>query len=187
MLNETTKWMLTHLDTVDPQKIALVTKSSEQECWEYLSDLDAALNEYAAAREAYLPTLQKELEDWIGTIPDRKETRRKVLLEKLQNAKKDPSKYDVPKLMREYKILTQKEGVITEAQIQHAREYPLENLIDHRKFMAKCPFHPDKTASMYLKNNFYHCFGCQANGDTIDFVMKSKNLTFPEAVRYLAG
>ena len=34
--------------------------------------------------------------------------------------------------------------------------------------MACCPFHNDKTPSMKLDRR-YHCFGCGADGDVIDF------------------
>jgi DNA primase len=34
----------------------------------------------------------------------------------------------------------------------------------------------------YLKNNFFHCFGCGANGDTIDLLVKRDGLSFKEAV-----
>ena len=37
-----------------------------------------------------------------------------------------------------------------------------------RNGMACCPFHNDKTPSMKLDRR-YHCFGCGADGDVIDF------------------
>lgn len=39
----------------------------------------------------------------------------------------------------------------------------------NRNGMACCPFHNDKTPSMKLDHR-YHCFGCQADGDVIDYV-----------------
>ena len=38
----------------------------------------------------------------------------------------------------------------------------------NRNGMACCPFHNDKTPSMKLDKRF-HCFGCGADGDVIDF------------------
>lgn len=51
-----------------------------------------------------------------------------------------------------------------------------------------CPFHNEKTPSFHVDANrkFYHCFGCNAGGDVITFVMKMQNLSFPDAVAYLA-
>ena len=40
--------------------------------------------------------------------------------------------------------------------------------------LLKCPFHEDKTASLqlYLKTNTWHCFGCGATGDQVEFCSK---------------
>jgi hypothetical protein len=51
----------------------------------------------------------------------------------------------------------------------------------------KCPFHPDKTASLkiYPGNRGWHCFGCQSGGSTIDFIMKIENCNFKDALEKL--
>ena len=51
-----------------------------------------------------------------------------------------------------------------------------------------CPFHDEKTPSFHVTpaRGFYHCFGCQAGGDVIDFVMRIDGLGFTEAVERLA-
>lgn len=40
---------------------------------------------------------------------------------------------------------------------------------------------------MIYTNNTYFCFGCNAGGDSIDFIMKRDNVDFKQAVRLLAG
>ncbi|MGB2600911.1 MAG: DNA primase [Candidatus Omnitrophota bacterium] len=57
-----------------------------------------------------------------------------------------------------------------------------------RNFKACCPFHNEKTASFVVSpdKQIYHCFGCHAGGNLINFVMKYENMDFPETVRMLA-
>jgi DNA primase len=52
-----------------------------------------------------------------------------------------------------------------------------------------CPFHDEKSPSFHVSpsKGLYHCFGCGAGGDTLDFVMKLDHLSFSEAVERLAG
>jgi DNA primase len=54
---------------------------------------------------------------------------------------------------------------------------------------ALCPFHQEKSGSFYLYPGTasYYCFGCHEHGDVFSFVMKMETLTFPEAVRSVAG
>ena len=54
-----------------------------------------------------------------------------------------------------------------------------------RNGMACCPFHDDKNPSMKVDQRF-HCFGCGANGDVIDFTAKLFNLSPKEAAEKLA-
>ena len=49
-----------------------------------------------------------------------------------------------------------------------------------RNGMACCPFHNDKTPSMKLDRR-YHCFGCGADGDVIDFTAALYGLGKKEA------
>lgn len=52
-----------------------------------------------------------------------------------------------------------------------------------------CPFHAEKTASfvVYRDEGRYHCYGCGAHGDVIDFVRQQRGLSFPEALRALGA
>ena len=54
-----------------------------------------------------------------------------------------------------------------------------------RNGMARCPFHNDKNPSMKVDKRF-HCFGCQADGDAIDFVAKLFGLPVRDAAVKLA-
>lgn len=51
-----------------------------------------------------------------------------------------------------------------------------------------CPFHSEKTPSFSVSpgKQIYHCFGCGKGGGVINFIMEVENLSFPEAVAFLA-
>lgn len=51
-----------------------------------------------------------------------------------------------------------------------------------------CPFHHEKTPSFYVSpaKNIFKCFGCAKGGTPVQFVMEHENLSFPDAIRYLA-
>ncbi len=51
-----------------------------------------------------------------------------------------------------------------------------------------CPFHGEKTPSFSVNSEkqIYHCFGCGKGGSVIGFIMEIENLSFPDAVQFLA-
>ena len=55
-------------------------------------------------------------------------------------------------------------------------------------FMARCPFHGEKTPSFNVNRNLqiYKCFGCGESGDVIKFIEKYESCTFMEALETLA-
>lgn len=61
----------------------------------------------------------------------------------------------------------------------------VKKLGQHHK--ACCPFHNEKTPSFIIYDDHYHCFGCGAHGDAINFLMEYERLEFVEAIEQLAG
>ncbi|RMF97153.1 MAG: DNA primase [Candidatus Schekmanbacteria bacterium] len=57
-----------------------------------------------------------------------------------------------------------------------------------RNFKGLCPFHSEKTPSFIVspEKEIFHCFGCGAGGNVFTFLMRYENLSFPDAVRFLA-
>jgi len=57
-----------------------------------------------------------------------------------------------------------------------------------KNHMGCCPFHEEKTPSFSVseEKQLYHCFGCKAGGNALDFVMAREGLEFPLAVERLA-
>ena len=56
----------------------------------------------------------------------------------------------------------------------------------NRSNMICCPFHADRNPSMKVDSRF-HCFGCGADGDVIDFIAKLFHLSLRQAAEKLAA
>ncbi|HEV3469228.1 MAG TPA: DNA primase [Pyrinomonadaceae bacterium] len=56
-------------------------------------------------------------------------------------------------------------------------------------WMACCPFHQEKTPSFSVSpsKGIFYCFGCGQKGGVFNFVMEMERVSFPEAVRIVAG
>lgn len=56
-------------------------------------------------------------------------------------------------------------------------------------YTGLCPFHSDKDPSFSVSadKGFFYCFGCRETGDAFTYVMKSRGLSYVEAVEALAG
>jgi hypothetical protein len=83
---------------------------------------------------------------------------------------------------------------ITDIDIARAREHAITELHagkltpgTTRRF-GICPFHQEKSGSLcvYVKTNSYKCYGCQEQGDSIKYYMKTRGVQFKDAVRALA-
>ena len=87
--------------------------------------------------------------------------------------------------MDEFKRKPPEDGTITDSDILRAKEFPLISLVKpNAAGFICCPFHNEKSGSCKIyKDNRYHCFGCGADGDVIDFMMKETGLTFINAVK----
>ena len=57
-----------------------------------------------------------------------------------------------------------------------------------RNYVGLCPFHAENTPSFTVseERGFFHCFGCGASGNAFAWVMRTQQMAFPEAVRWLA-
>ncbi|WP_038269569.1 CHC2 zinc finger domain-containing protein, partial [Xenorhabdus cabanillasii] len=88
---------------------------------------------------------------------------------------------------------------IPEAELQHLKAaVPLVAIIEQqgrqlfkrgKDMTVLCPFHEEKTPSMVITpaKNLYHCFGCDAGGSVLDWVMKTEGLSLRHAVERLRG
>ena len=58
-----------------------------------------------------------------------------------------------------------------------------------KNYTGLCPFHNEKSPSFTVstEKQIYKCFGCGEAGNVISYVMKDRNVTFPEAARIQIG
>lgn len=118
-----------------------------------------------------------------------------ILTEKIKceiNPKLEKLNRDIRWLKLGLIVVDVNQNGLTGDQIQQARDFPIENLIETKKVNNTwcCPFHEEKTPSFHIyKENSWHCFGCTANGqNAIDFLLKkNKDMSFMDAVKYLIG
>lgn len=81
-----------------------------------------------------------------------------------------------------------KQRIIDAADVQDV----LSDFLDLKKkgtrYECCCPFHSERTPSFSVnpRTNRWHCFGCGADGDSIEFLMRHQNMSFPEALEWLA-
>ena len=86
--------------------------------------------------------------------------------------------------------------MISETTINKVRDLDIKEVLEPYVTLTKkgvaliglCPFHSEKTASFKVspQKNLYHCFGCGRGGDAITFIMEKENLSFMEAVLFIA-
>src|SRR5437870_5827066 len=71
---------------------------------------------------------------------------------------------------------------------QVAARYGLKLKKKGESLLGLCPFHNDREASLNISvsKNCYHCFGCDASGNVIDFVAAKEGVEFREAALLLA-
>ena len=55
--------------------------------------------------------------------------------------------------------------------------------------IGNCPFHDEKSPSFTVSSTkgIYKCFGCGKAGNSVNFMMDHEQMTYPEALRYLAN
>ena len=71
--------------------------------------------------------------------------------------------------------------------IDKAKQFPIDQLIEIKHGFAKCLWHTEKQASMkyYEKENRCHCFSCGKSFDSIDIAQKVWGLSFKETIKKL--
>ncbi len=80
------------------------------------------------------------------------------------------------------------EDARTLAVLDVARSLGLEPRKAGKEYVLRCPFHGDRTPSLYLnpEKGLWHCFSCGRGGDGIRLVMEVRRMDFADAVKEMA-
>lgn len=109
-------------------------------------------------------------------------------------------KKDLEKVARKWKRLAGQCGGWKEVNTTHGiqaedvKDVPIDEIMDRRgdkygnRIKYKCPLHNEKTPSfvVYIQENRFKCYGCQAFGDVIDLYMALHEVEFKEAINLLS-
>ncbi|MGQ9570173.1 MAG: CHC2 zinc finger domain-containing protein, partial [Thermodesulfovibrionales bacterium] len=134
-------------------------------------------DEFKSSRIAFLEQalkdtekdLQEAYQDYKGSMDARRPyAERRLQLDRILSAEKA-----VCKLKAEIRMLTiPKSSRITAQMITLAKDRDIREFLEVvRGDMALCPFHEEQHPSLWVKGNWFYCFGCHASGDVIEFIM----------------
>lgn len=98
----------------------------------------------------------------------------------MQVAEPPPRAEEPVHIKKKYKVSAEHK-----TDLEKAKNYPIGNILRFRNNYAECPFHKDKTPSLHMLNNRWHCFSCGQGGDTIDLVMKMNEVSMLEAIKMI--
>lgn len=149
----------------------------------------------------------KELNDILDTLKERRyRLYRFIPHNEFQRFKKELKMMEIKKVIEKVeadikqidffrRICQGKQTDFYERMVSDAKMIPISTIITTKqesrlqnRITYVCPIHNEKTGSFvwYIDQNKFHCFGCQAHGDSIDLYMKLYNVNFQTAVRELA-
>lgn len=155
-------------------------KTKDLKKWEkfYKKELQHLQKQWTLTKNLYAgpPSTHKEVDELLKNI----EKWIEYSENELTKIGQEINKYEVKKI----------KGGITDEDIKRAKEVPLTSLGEAKRVGMRhvmlCLFHNDSKPSLVIfKENMYHCFVCEAHGDSIDYIQKREGLDFLSAVKYL--
>ena len=179
----TARWSLTNTK-MDPAKISAVCGIPEQECWDFLVELNYSLHEEEVAYRATADERRLNLQAFIDEVPNKKAIQIKSLLERLQEAKKTNRAEEAKRLLVQFNALNDTRVELTPQQVLKAKSAPIRGILGvDRVGNISCPFHTDKRPSFQItKKNTFTCHSCGVFGDSIDLYKRIHNCDFRTAV-----
>lgn len=142
---------------------------------EQISAVEGELRERKDFREKQKPgTVERKLNE-------------KTILAKIAEQKKLLREFEYCMSMMVYDAAKVQHEDLTREEIDRARSYPIEDLIEVKRGIARCisGTHADKNPSMDVRNNFVYCYACGFSGDAITVSQKLHGGSFQDVVRRL--
>lgn len=128
--------------------------------------------------------LKNKQQSALQLLSGNNELGRFLLLDTLKLLSEEIKKYEIEVNFKN----TGKGSQITQTDIERARSYPLENLLQNiRNNKTHCisGTHEDRRPSMDTRNGFAYCYSCGWQGDAIAVFMKLNSVDFVTAVKAL--
>lgn len=147
-------------------------------------------NELSSLKERYnlLSMYNLQTIQHIDEVAVKKIYERETLEEKIMLLERDIRNIDMALKIHsgiynigEYEVLFEKAK-----QLDMKHVYELTTGEQVKRGNVCCIFHKERTPSMKIYEDSFHCFGCGAHGDVIDFVQKKNNCSHKEALEYLS-
>lgn len=177
-----------HREKVSYVDIAEAFKENKKD----IEDLSVIFDEY----EEYLSDLKEDIR-WSMDRLTGKSLKEKEIIEEMLLGCVDVISFGYQQLAKEHRIIcgiispaqNKGKGFITPQDVEVARSYPIENLVNFKNGFSRCIFHNEKTASMkhYEDSNTVYCFGCHEFADSIGVYMQLNGVDFLTAVRQLSN
>lgn len=179
----------------DPHIIQLMVQAGmvSVEDWDKAIDaaveFDATMEEMEARWRASLPTQKERIAGFVdsGELSAEKveSMHRQYILDRYEESLRNGGdEKERMKLATEFRYRYEGKALSPD-QIEQARQVPLEKFIEVKRGFARCPFHNEKTASLHITKNLYHCFGCTKSGNSITYCIEAQGMSFKQAVAYL--
>lgn len=165
-----------------------INKKYQDELSEYKHNLEKHLNRFNVPKKLNkdeLESLKKETEEKIKELENLQLNKNEQTVSYLDCVIED---YKI-KVDNINKILNNHNSFGEKLDVERARNYPIDSLLEFNHNKTLCIWHDEKTPSLCLKKewNKATCFGGCGTKDSIDVAMKLYNLDFKEAVRFLTN
>lgn len=207
-----TKKTVDNLFPIEPEELHIIREDQKKELLEYINK---PLSPYLALakechdkfgkrwfveflrkrREALIEEKDRHFQEEQRCLIEAHKRGDKTTIEFIKHIRRFPFEWNVSRdrhiahYDRLIRSLSGKKKIgLSESDIVAARNVPMDDIIDlsmNRSRFVRCPFHDEKTPSCKIYKNNFHCFGCNEHGSPIDWVMKTQDKSFKDAVLFI--